>query len=224
MRSTIFGLTVAMLASGCVHQPPASDTTQRTAPEKLTCNARIQPEEQVQLDRVDTLMARDHDHAALAQLEARPLSTVDHWVRYGQLKAATGQLDEAERIFQGLVDQCGTGRSHHGLGMVLLKKDEVLAALDHLKIAREKTPASPQVRNDYGYVLLMMGEYDQAAYELRTAMELGDGQGPVRQNLAVAYLLTENWAGLQWMTQEYNFTGKEREYAERLAQTFRSVQ
>ena len=99
-----------------------------------------------------------------------------------------------------------------------------MAALDQLEQARRATPASAQVRNDYGYVLLMVGEYQDAAYELRTAMELGDGQGPVRQNLAVAYLLTENWAGLQWMTQEYDFDGEERAYAERLAATFRSVQ
>ena len=223
MRSIVLGLTVAALVGGCAHTP-TSDSTHRTAPENLTCNEKIQPEEQVQLDRVDSLMTRDHDHAALAQLEARPLSTVDHWVRYGQLQAATGRLDEAERIFQGLVTQCDTGRSHHGLGMVLLKRHDVTAALDHLETARRKTPASAQVRNDYGYVLLMVREYQQAAYELRTAMELGDGRGPVRQNLAVAYLLTENWAGLQWMTQEYDFTGKERDHAERLADSFRSVQ
>ncbi|MBU58751.1 MAG: hypothetical protein CL543_07705 [Alcanivorax sp.] len=224
MRAFIVGFTAALLATGCAYQPPSPDNLNTGAPENLTCNAKIQPEEQVQLDRVDTLMARDHNHAALAQLEARPLSTVDHWVRYGQLKASTGRLDEAERIFRGLVRQCESGRGHHGLGMVLLKKDEVMAALDQLEQARRATPASAQVRNDYGYVLLMVGEYQDAAYELRTAMELGDGQGPVRQNLAVAYLLTENWAGLQWMTQEYDFDGEERAYAERLAATFRSVQ
>ncbi|MFP1677109.1 tetratricopeptide repeat protein [Alloalcanivorax sp. C16-2] len=224
MRAFIVGLTAALLATGCAYHPPAPEGARADAPDNLTCNDKIQPEEQVQLDRVDTLMARDHNHAALAQLEARPLSTVGHWVRYGQLKASTGRLDEAETIFSGLVEQCGSGRGHHGLGMVLLKKDEVMAALDQLRQARELKPASAQVRNDYGYVLLMVGEYGAAAYELRTAMELGDGQGPVRQNLAVAYLLTENWAGLQWMTQEYDFDAKERAYAERLAATFRSVQ
>ena len=224
MRALIMGFTAALLATGCAYQPPAPEGVEEGAPENLTCNEKIQPEEQVQLDRVDSLMARDHNHAALAQLEAKPLSTVGHWVRYGQLKASTGRLDEAETIFRGLVEQCGSGRGHHGLGMVLLKKDEVMQALDQLKQARELNPASAQVRNDYGYVLLMVGEYEDAAYELRTAMELGDGQGPVRQNLAVAYLLTENWAGLQWMTQEYNFDARERDYAERLAAAFRSVQ
>ncbi|MBF5055364.1 hypothetical protein Y5W_00658 [Alcanivorax sp. 521-1] len=224
MRAIMFGIMAALLATGCAYHPPASGERVNGAPAELTCNGKIQPEEQVQLDRVDTLMAREHNHAALAQLEARRMSTVDHWVRYGQLQASTGRLDEAERIFRGLVDQCESGQGHHGLGMVLLKKDDVMESLKHLKKARELTPASAQVRNDYGYVLLMVGRYQDASYELRTSMELGDGQGPVRQNLAVAYLLTENWAGLQWMTQEYDFNGEERAYAERLAATFRSVQ
>jgi Flp pilus assembly protein TadD len=96
----------------------------------------------------------------------------------------------------------------------------VLKALHHLEIARERTPASAQVRNDYGYVLLMVGDYEDAAYELRTAMELGDGKGPVRQNLAVAYLLTDNWGGLEWMKKQYDLSSEERAYAERLAEQF----
>ena len=104
--------------------------------------------------------------------------------------------------------------------ILLLKQDKVLRALHHLEIARERTPASAQVRNDYGYVLLMVGDYEDAAYELRTAMELGDGKGPVRQNLAVAYLLTDNWGGLEWMKKQYDLSSEERAYAERLAEQF----
>lgn len=224
MRLLIAVLISVWLVAGCATTRSEGMDKPSGDLEGITCNSQNQPEEQVQLDRVDGLMARDYNHAALAQLEARPLSSVNHWVRYGQLKVSTGQLEEAENIFRALVEECNTGRSHHGLGMVLLKKDQVVPALEQLKIARRMSPASGQVRNDYGYVLLMMGDYLEAAYELRTSMELGDGQGPVRQNLAVAYLLTENWAGLQWMTQEYGFTGEERDYAERLAATFRSVQ
>ncbi|HIK73498.1 MAG TPA: tetratricopeptide repeat protein [Alcanivorax sp.] len=220
MQKIAIGMITTLLVAGCATQAPQERAADPYDTSRLNCSAQIQPEQQVQLDMVDNLMNRERNHAALAQLEAKPMETVDHWVRYGQLQASTGHLDRAETIFQGLVDRCGTGRSHHGLGMVLLKQDEVLKALHHLEIARERTPASAQVRNDYGYVLLMVGDYEDAAYELRTAMELGEGQGPVRQNLAVAYLLTENWGGLEWMKQQYNLTGEERAYAERLAEQF----
>lgn len=225
MQTKIIGFVMAGLIAGCAHQQPAPDTaTDRLNLTNLSCAPAAKPEQQVQLDMVDNLMGRELNHAALAQLEGRPLATVDHWLRYGQLLASTGRLDQAEDVFRGLVQQCGTGRSHHGLGMVLLKKDDIDGALKHLKIARERAPASSEVRNDYGYVLLVVGLYQEAAYELRTAMELGSGEGPVRQNLGVAYLLTDNRAGLQWMTQEYNFTGDERAYAKKLAEQFGRVE
>ncbi|WP_101674160.1 tetratricopeptide repeat protein [Alloalcanivorax mobilis] len=221
MQKIILGLVTAVMLGGCAHQPPPPVTAEdRLSLANLSCEPVNRPEDQVQMDMIDDMMARQREHAALAQLESRPLATVDHWLRYGQLLAATGRLDRSEEVFRALVDQCGTGRSHHGLGMVLLKKNDVNGALNHLRIARERTPASAEVRNDYGYVLLVVGLPEEAAYELRTAMELGNGEGPVRQNLAVAYLLTENWAGLQWMTQQYNFTGDERAYAEKLAPQF----
>ncbi len=221
MQKITIGIMASLLVAGCATQAPQERVSDPYDPGRLDCSARIQPEQQVQLDMVDNLMNRERNHAALAQLEAKPMETVDHWVRYGQLQASTGHLQRAETIFQGLVDRCGTGRSHHGLGMVLLKQDKVLEALHHLEIARERAPASAQVRNDYGYVLLMVGDYEDAAYELRTAMELGDGRGPVRQNLAVAYLLTDNWGGLEWMKEQYDLTSEERAYAERLAEQFR---
>ena len=57
------------------------------------------------------------------------------------------------------------------------------------------------MRNDYGYALLLVGRYQDAAFELRTALELANGQGPVRQNVAVAYLLVDDTAGLAALTQ-----------------------
>lgn len=217
-------LCALILLGGCAATPTAPITAgDRLKLTNVTCDASIQPEQQVELDMIDRLMGAGRDHAALAKLESKSLSTEDHWLRYGQLLASTGRLNEAENVFRALVGRCDTGRAHHGLGMVLLKENEVDDALMHLKIARERVPAAPDVRNDYGYVLLLVGHYPQAAFELRTAIELGDGKGPVRQNLAVAYLLTENHAGLQWLTQQYDFTAKEKDYAEKLADQFRSA-
>jgi len=217
----LLALATTTLMAGCALHPPAPDTaTNRLALVHVTCNTEIQPEQQVELDLIDRLMDAHQNHAALAQLESKPLATEDHWLRYGQLLASTGQLDQAQQVFQALVNQCNTGRAHHGLGMVLMKRNEIDAALVHLKIARERDPADSDVRNDYGYALLLIGDYQQAVFELRTAIELGDGQGPVRENLAVAYLLTNNDRGMQWLTQQHQLTDKERKYAEKLAAQF----
>lgn len=218
----LVAIALSVLMAGCALQPPAQQTAdQRLELKNVSCDTDVQPEQQVELDLIGRLMKADENHAALAQLESKPLSTEGHWLRYGQLLATTGELGKAQTVFQTLVNQCHTGRAEHGLGMVLLKENEVDAALTHLRIARERDPADSDVRNDYGYVLLLVGQYKKAAFELRTAMELGDGKGPVRENLAVAYLLTHDWSGLQWMQQQYNLTDKEKKYAEKLANQFR---
>lgn len=222
IRYARLGIALVMLLGGCALQPPGQQTaSQRLSLKNVSCDTDLQPEQQVELDLVDRLMKSGKNHAALAQLENKPLATEDHWLRYGQLLATTGNLSKAQTVFQTLVNQCHTGRAQHGLGMVLLKENEVDAALTHLRIARERDPADADVRNDYGYVLLLVGDYKKAAFELRTAMELGDGKGPVRENLAVAYILTNNWSGLQWMQQQYDLTAKERQYAKKLANQFR---
>mgnify|MGYP001012839114 FL=1 len=154
--------------------------------------------------------------AAVGQLAKVPLESIDHWLRYGQLRAASGKLEESEEVYRAMANRCGDGRSEHGLGMVLLKRHEVMSAISHLEKARDMAPATSQVRNDYGYALLLVGRYDDAAFELRTALELANGQGPVRQNLAVAYLMSNNEKGIQELQSQYGFSEDEMAYAEKL--------
>ena len=99
----------------------------------------------------------------------------------------------------------------------------LLSSIIPALVCRNLAPAAAQVRNDYGYALLLVGRYEDAAFELRTALELANGQGPVRQNVAVAYLLTDNEKGLQTLKSEYGFTADEMAYAEKLREQFGRV-
>ncbi len=215
-------MAVVMLA-GCASQPVATGTDGTLDTSDIACNEAVQPEQRVDLEMIDTLMAKGRNYAALARLESQAMDGIDYWLRYGQLLASTGKLDGAEQVFRDMVAQCEDGRSRHGLGMVLLKRNQVNAALSHLETARSLAPASPQVRNDYGYALLLVGRYQDAAFELRTALELANGQGPVRQNVAVAYLLTDDQAGLEALKSDYGFSDEELEYARALQQQFAKV-
>lgn len=209
-----------MVLAGCASQSPSTTPDGTVDTSDIACNEAVQPEQRVDLEMIDTLMAKGRNHAALARLESKPMSGIDYWLRYGQLLASTGKLDAAEGVFRDMVAECEDGRSQHGLGMVLLKRNQVNAALSHLENARSLAPASAQVRNDYGYALLLVGKYQAAAFELRTALELANGQGPVRQNVAVAYLLTGDEAGLEALQSEYGFSEDELSYARALQQQF----
>jgi len=222
MRGWIW-VAVVMLV-GCAGQPTETTSSGTVDTSDIACQEAVQPEQRVDLEMIDTLMAKGRHYAALARLESKPMESIDYWLRYGQLLASTGKLDDAERVFRDMVSECEDGRSRHGLGMVLLKRNQVNAAITHLEAARSMAPASAQVRNDYGYALLLVGRYQDAAFELRTALELANGQGPVRQNVAVAYLLTDDQQGLEALKSEYGFTDDELAYARALQQQFGRVE
>lgn len=218
MRGMVWGALV--LLAGCAHQPKLDSAPGTMDVSAIACKDALQPEQRVDLEMVDTLMAKGRNYAALAQLEGKPMNAIDHWLRYGQLLAASGKLDDAEQVYRALATRCEDGRGRHGLGMVLLKRHEVMAALPHLEMARSLAPATPQVRNDYGYALMLVGRYDEAAFELRTALELANGKGPVRQNLAVAYLMIDDRKGLEALQSNYGFSEEEMAYAEKLSEQF----
>lgn len=246
MRSMKTALVVALAiaASGCANRPlngghtdampvpaPASERVVEEPVEpapvrsdfrpKVSCSANVAPEERVELEMVDTLTARGRAYAALAQLEKTQQKNIEYWLRYGQLQAKTQQLQRARSVFETLADRCDTGEAHHGLGMVMVKQGDLQRGLSELRRAARLLPASPDVRNDYGYALLMAGRHDEARFELITALELENGAGRARQNLAAAYMLSGDSAGLERLQQNYHYTDDELEHARGLANQLR---
>lgn len=211
-------LAISLAVTGC------SSMATSTAEEpqlQVSCTTTLQPEHQLQLDAVDAQMSRSQPYAALAKLESEGLATEQHWVRRGQLLASTNQVAEAQEIFQALATQCDSSKGHHGLGLVYLKQGKLQEGTSALRKARELAPSSSDIRNDYGYALLLTGGYYDAVFELRTAFELADGKGAVRQNLAAGYFITNDRAGLAMLKQKYDMSMDEIAHAEKLAARIR---
>lgn len=207
-------LATALVVTGCA--APGSSPENETY-HQVSCTTTKQPEHQLQLDAVDSLMARSQPYAALAKLESEGMATEHHWVRRGQLLASTQQINEAADVFWALATRCGSAMGHHGLGLVYLKQKKLDLGLRELKTARELAPSSSDVRNDYGYALLLTGQLGEAVFELRTAFELANGEGAVRQNLAAVYVLMNDRAGLTMLRQQYDLSMTEMAFAEKLA-------
>lgn len=223
-KPILAGVVVAFLV-GCASQPNTS-VTSPTADVKvdLRCNARVAPEERVELEMADTLMARDQHFAALARLQTKPQQNQEYWGRYGQLLAKTERLEQSESVFQQMLGRCNGSEANHGLGLVNIKKGQLSTAIRYLETAVNQAPSSSQVRNDYGYALLLRGHYDLAKGHLRTALELNNGNGTARQNLAVAYLLSDDEKGMAMMQKVYHFDDDEKNYAQAIARQIRSTQ
>jgi len=209
---------VAMLLGACANHSPAPVTSDISEfNPRVTCSTKVDPEHKVELEMVDTLMARGRNYAALAQLQGSLQRNQEYWHRYGQLLAKTGDLSRANLVFENLKEECDNGEAYHGLGMVALKKGDIDVALTRFEDALNRLPASASIRNDYGYALMLAGSYEAAQRHLRTALELENGNGKARQNLAVTYLLNSNQAGLDFLKTEYHFKDDELVHAEKLA-------
>lgn len=213
-------LAVSLAVSGCSTMGVGSSQRSDSLPQ-VSCTTELQPEHQLQLDAVDALMSRPQPYAALARLESEGLATAQHWIRRGQLLASTNQVAEAEDIFQALVADCDSAMGYHGLGLVYLKQYKLEQGVSQLRTARKLKPSSSDVRNDYGYALLLTGAYHDAVFELRTAFELANGEGAVRQNLAAGYVLTDDRSGLAMLRDQYDLSMDELAHAEKLAARIR---
>lgn len=219
--TAVLALTL-MAVSGCAQRPADDNSSlgQRVL-DSVNCAAKPAPEERVDLEMVDTLTAGDRYYAALAQLQRTPQRNPEYWHRYGQLLAQTRDYSDAVDIFGALITKCDSPEAYHGLGVLALKQGNVRSALANLENASKRLPASANVRNDYGYALLLVGDYGNAQRHLRTALELQNGRGPARQNLAVAYILAHDGAGLTDFQARFAFSESELVHARELAAQMR---
>lgn len=216
-----FALGTALLLGGCAQYPvPVTSHAEAFNP-RVSCNAVPTPEERVELEMVDTLDAQDRPYAAIAQLQRMGQSNQEYWMRYGQLLVKTDDMARARTVFSTMQRHCNSGQSHHGLGIIAMKEGRVHLAVAHFEQAVNRMPASVQARNDYGYALLTINRAHHAVPHLRTAFELQNGEGPARQNLAVAYLLSNDHRGLDMLIDRYGFSDHELAHARDLARQMR---
>ena len=209
------GIGLGLALAGCSSM--ATTGTGSTGPAKtsgaldngvylINCSEVAQPEHRVELDAIDAAMEDRQYYAALARLEGLSFDTQAHWLRWAQLLGQVDQLDYSEEVFRAIVDECNSYQALHGLGVVQVKKDNTLEAIDLLTKAKSQAPANADIRNDLGYALMRAGRYDRAAFELRTAYELSRGRASTRQNLIAAYYLNGGDAAIKQLQQQIGLT------------------
>lgn len=207
-------ITLSLLTAGCasLDENEQQTTSQRPLNDPIYtvgCSTTLQPEHRVELDLIDSLMSDGEYYAALAQLESLSFDTQHHWLRWAQLQAQVDQVEDSAEAFRAIAETCDSYESYHGLGVVYVKQGKVEEALNVLAKAKDMSPAVPEVRNDYGYALMISGKYGRAAFELRTAYELAKGKGAVTQNMIAAYYLNGGEAALSQLKGALGLKGRD---------------
>lgn len=193
-RLPILAVSMAAFISGCATTSERDSQGPRESLESgqqftVSCSTTLSPEHRVELDAIDAMMASSDNYAALARLEAMPFETQHHWLRWAQLLGKVEQLEYSEEAYLQVAQTCDSSEAYHGLGVVYVKAGKLAEGIQALADAKSRAPASADIRNDFGIVLMQGGFFGQAAFELRTAYELSGRKDGIGRNMVAAYFL-----------------------------------
>ncbi|MBR9812537.1 tetratricopeptide repeat protein [bacterium] len=173
-------LVVALVATAaCVNSPKTADDAVRAATPRD--NARLQTE------LISELMSQGQYYAALANIEdverrngVTPQSTLlrAHCLRQTESWAA------AEASYRTLLGGALAAQAHHGLGLILARRD-LASAVQHLQQSVRLQPTNATARNDLGYAQMLTGALDEARLQFETARQLAPQDAKARNNLIV---------------------------------------
>lgn len=187
MRNLILSC-VLLSASACASLPQnfASSVAQNE------CQTQLDADTSMRIDVVRKLMEQRRLYAALAHLDDINVHTPQADYLRAEILRQSQRSDEAKPIYQALLNTCLQGEGYHGLGLIAGRENQLGVAVSKLSQAAKLLPLMPQVRNDYGYALLLMGELDLARREFLTALELDNGSHLAESNMVVLFLVEGN--------------------------------
>ena len=139
--------------------------------------------ENTRLGMIQQMLNEGKPHAAIAHLDAADVQAPQSDLLRADALRQTGRGKEAATLYQKLLGSCLAGSAHQGLGLLATNEGNVREAILQLHAASEVIPIDPDVRNDYGYALLLADEYEGALHELLTAIELAPGHRKAAHNL-----------------------------------------
>lgn len=147
-----------------------------------TCKA-MPPADSTRLGIIQQMLIEGRPHAAIAHLDAAGIEAPQSDLLRAEGLRQTGRGKEAAVLYQKLLNSCVAGNAYQGLGLLATHEGNVREAILQLHAASEALPIDPNVRNDYGYALLLADENEGALHEFLTAIELAPGNRQAAHNL-----------------------------------------
>ena len=146
---------------------------------------------QTYLDLIAQMQQGGQWYAALAHTEAyeqkHGVSASSRLLRADALRN-TGQIEQAQTIYQSLVTSTSAARAHRGLGLLHASQQRFELAVQHLEQARQLNPIDASVLSDLAYAQMLNGNLAAARLPAMQAAQLAPGNAQVQLNLAL-YLL-----------------------------------
>lgn len=167
----------------------------------MSCES-LDKEEQLAKGAIEALLKEGKLHAAYAHSLSLPGNKADAALLRADILRRL-QRPEATAWYRGLLKTCRNGYAEHGLGLMAASAKNFSAAKAHFLRAVEIIPQDPVLRSDLGYVLILSGEDQAAAFELQVAHELDANLRLPVFNLLLLALLRGDID--QWSAREERF-------------------
>jgi Flp pilus assembly protein TadD len=188
----IFSLLIPLLLSACGHSQHSPYTQTESDTQRQLCGGQLDAGTSIKLDLITQLMDEGRLHAALAHLDNLDSDSLQARYLRAEILRRSGRDQEAKPYYQGLLDTCMVGSGYHGLGLIAGRDGQLQTALDYLQSAAERLPVDARVRNDFGYALLLDGQFERARREFLTAMELDEGAGLAQTNMVMLLYVADD--------------------------------
>lgn len=173
----------------------------------MTTRAERSQAKQLHTDLVREMIAQGRYYAALAHIEELQKSggpRDELLLLHAQVLSKLDRRDEAEGEYRQLLGSAFDGEARHGLGLLYAEKNYPQSLL-YLRDAARLRPTDAGIRNDYGYALMMGGQYSAARLHLATAYELNGAYDKYRNNYVLVLLLLKDEAEVQRVRRQSGF-------------------
>ncbi len=197
-------LFLSVFLLGCQHSSPH----QAALHSQHMCGEPADADTGMRLDVVRKLMQQGQLYAALAHLDNLNDSALQIQYLRAEILRQSQRYDEAMQIYQALLETCLKGEANHGLGLIAGREGKLDEALLALAEAAKLLPINPRVRNDYGYALLLKGNYLMAQREFMTAIELDAKSLRAKSNLVLLFFIQEQQEKATMYAKQSNIDNK----------------
>jgi Flp pilus assembly protein TadD len=178
MKASWLVMILCGLLSGCGSGLPGRSAGQSGGDCPFSRNVT-----QVQLTLIDQQMAEGKYYSALASLDGLGDDSARARLLRADLLRLLGHAQEAERLYLPLQQGCLEGPAQHGLALLYAERNDLARSVRHFRLAVAASPTDTGIRNDFGFVLLSLGHYQQARLQLMTALELAPEHQVAARNL-----------------------------------------
>ncbi len=153
-----------------------------------SCDKDLGPTGNTRLATIQQLLDDKKPYAALAELDALGADSPKAILLRAEALRQVERHGEARTQYDRLLNTCLAASAHHGLGLMEAKDGHVKEAIQSLQAARQALPTDANVRNDYGYALLLDRRWDDAQFEFLTVLDLVPNDARASRNLLLLAL------------------------------------